>query len=533
MAEGIPRDIRRAFLARHGGRARPIQERAWHGLDPARDGVVIAPTGSGKTEAAFMPVAGRLLQDSGGAGSLRTLVVSPTRPLASDLYDRLAPILRELGLRLDVATSDRNSVGAVQSDVLIRTPEGIDSVLCRSPAQLRHLKTVVVDEVHAFLGDPRGTQLVGLLVRLERLQPGLRRIGISATVDDPDDLSRFRLLKDPVVIEGDADDSDTRLHYYSWLGDPDRAARDFVNTLRRLGVRKALAFVGSRARAEEMCAALDCGPLRGYCLVHHAGLSTSLRREAEARFRSAPVGVMVATSTMEVGVDIGTVDTCILFDAPRTPASYKQRIGRAGRRHGRRSVIVVTGLYDRRISFAQAIGALNSGKPKDLRPCGSAVVQQFLSHLTQHRGGTLSALSEFADSAYGLAAPSVEAIISHLEQSNWLCRNGEDDEIHLTSRSTALLESHQLHLTFSGAGGAAIRDERTGQYLGRAVAREGEAVRLGGMGREITGIDLATGAAYSRPTQKGKASFASAGRSPFQALAPQVELLTGGRCQPC
>lgn len=528
--DSIPAEIRRAFLARHGGRARAIQERAWRELRSERDGVVIAPTGSGKTEAVFMPVAARLLSDDTDAHMLRILVISPTRALASDLYERMSPIAGDLGLRLDVSTSDRNTVGKSPADVVVRTPEGMDSVLCRKPESLCHLTTVVIDEIHSFVGDPRGTQLVGLLVRAQDATSGIRRIGISATVDDPEDLMTFGLLRNPVVVEEVVEGDDCRLQFFPWLGKPEQAAGDLIRKMRRLGVRKALGFAATRARVEEMCAALNRGYLRGYCVAHHAGLSARLRKEAEARFRSAPIGLMVATTTMEVGIDIGSIDTCILFDAPKTPASYRQRIGRAGRRSGERTVIVVTDLYDRRIAYAKAMGGAQEAKLRDLRPCASAVVQQVVSYLVQHGGAAVDTLADFALKAFGLERQTTEAVVALLEDAGWVARRAE--ELRPSAEADALLVSRQLHLTFGAGGGAVIRDKATGRALGRAVAREGDTLLLGGRGRRVTGVDPETGAVFAQPTDGGKAMFAPSSRSPFEALAQRVALVTGGKCQP-
>ena len=300
----ISTPVRRVFFGRFGGRLTPIQEIVFQAFDGNRDLLVMAGTGSGKTEAVLAPLAQtfsnapRVAPSSG----TRALVVSPTRSLASDLYERMASRFADLGLRLDVKTSDRSTVGSKPSDVLIRTPEGIDGALCRRPDQFSEIGFVVIDELHKFLDGPRGSQLVGLFARIGRICPHHRRVGISATVADPTSPDRGKLLRDPAILEDPDERGTIELLFHQWLGKPELASSRFVAELRQLGVRKAIGFAGRKARVEELTQLLDRDYFRGRCFAHHADLSTSERRRTEEQLRQLPVGLVVATTTLEVGI---------------------------------------------------------------------------------------------------------------------------------------------------------------------------------------------------------------------------------------
>jgi ATP-dependent helicase Lhr and Lhr-like helicase len=328
----LPAEVSRAFFARFGGHLTPIQEIAFARFEPCRDALVIAPTGSGKTEAAFVPLACALqARKRLGQTGLLALVVSPTRALASDLHRRMAAPLGKLGLCLDVATSDRDTRRASrQCDILIRTPEGLDVSLCHRPETLGTLSEVVIDEIHQYNQNPRGTQLAGLLHRLSDLIPGHRRSGISATLPESTGPERLRLLRNPIIAQTPpAGDLSLTIHH--WTGRGREGVPHFLRSLRELGARKCIAFARSRARVEEVAALLDAEWLRGKCLVHHGSLSSTLRRQTEDRLKRLKTGIVVATtpwnwaSTSAISIPASSL-MCPLTTSP----SCKELVGWAG-----------------------------------------------------------------------------------------------------------------------------------------------------------------------------------------------------------
>ena len=243
----ISREVQRAFFGRFGGKLRPVQALAFEELRDHCDALVMAQTGSGKTEAVLAPVAWRLvLSKQAGQTGLRAILLSPTRALATDLHRRVAGSFATLGLRMDVATSDYRSIGKTPTDILIRTPEGLEGDLFKNPEQMRGIRDVVIDELHKFLDSPRGTQLCGELARLSSIAPEHRRLGISATVEDTSVPGRCGILRSPLIIRDPTETGQTEVVFFDWLEEDTVAAKRLIRQLRALGVRKAIGFVKRR-----------------------------------------------------------------------------------------------------------------------------------------------------------------------------------------------------------------------------------------------------------------------------------------------
>ncbi|TNF32498.1 MAG: DEAD/DEAH box helicase [Deltaproteobacteria bacterium] len=511
---------------------RPVQEKALERLRTDRDGLITASTGSGKTEAAFLPVVEALLDRPREGGKTRALVLSPTRALASDLHRRMAPVLEALGLRLDVATSDKNTVRDNEvTDVLIRTPEGLDITLCRRPGELSDITEVLIDEIHDFLKGPRGTQTAGLLARLDMSGVKARRIGISATIPDLTLPSRSRLLRDPIIIE-DGDQQGLDVSYYDWVRAGREGGEAFVDFLRELGSRKLIGFARSKRRVEDLCGWLSTGFLRENCMAHHASLSSSGRRAVEERLRKARVGLVVATTTLEVGIDIGDVDTCVLFDAPSGVSSFLQRAGRAGRRSGLRRVVCVGGLFDRTVEYAKLVAQISGGLPPgtaDARPFLVGALQQLASYAAIATGRSRAEIRELASTAFGMSARAADAMVDGLVRGDLLVARG--DSIELSARGEQLVENRAIHLTFGVDTGSPVYDESSGRQIGKAYVHGTSEIRLGGSGRKVIGVDGLTGRVITRPTGSGNASFAPASASVFEALAGRIVATIGGEAR--
>lgn len=520
MAVELPQPVRRVFFSRFGGHLRPVQDLAFQMVEPDRDCLITASTGTGKTEAAFVPIAIAAYARLNEPVGIRALVVSPTRALATDLHTRMAPVFDALGLRLDVATGDKDSRRQGQpTDILIRTPEGLDGTICRHADDLKYVKDVLIDEVHVFLDSPRGTQLVGLLSRLETLGAVHRRFGLSATLPDVTLPSRARLLRDPVIV-ADEGGQGMDVIQHRWLGGDARGVPSFLEALRRHGCRKAIGFAKSKARVETLCQMLDTGFLRGKCLVHHGSTSSAIRREAEARLRKMQVGLVIATTTLEVGIDIGDVDTCILFDAPGSASSFLQRAGRAGRRGGLRRVVCVSGLYDRATEFGRLIGRINKGQlgpAGDARPFLTGCLQQTASLVAASGAVSRAAVGGFLRETYDVKASVAAAITRCLVEGKVLTDDGDD--LDLGERGKRMFEDRSIHLTFAVDAGVPVVDEISRRRIGVADVRGRDRIRLGGVGRQVVGVDRLTGDVISVPAEGGDALFAPAGVSVFEELA--------------
>jgi ATP-dependent helicase Lhr and Lhr-like helicase len=300
-----------------------------------RDVLLLAPTAGGKTEAAAFPLLSRIAAQRWRG--LAALYVCPLKALLNNLAPRLERYAGFVGMRVglwhgDVKEPARRRMLRDPPEILLTTPESIEAMMISvrlDHAQfLQGLQAVVVDELHAFAGDDRGWHLMFLLGRLERLTGRrLQRIGLSATVGNPEELvSWFTVGRGGPVI-GSANPTTRGDVTADHVGSVSNA----VTAIARLhrGERR-LVFADSRTRVEEIAAGLRAADVRTF--VSHASLSIEERRRAESTFAEEPDCVIVATSTLELGLDVGDLDRVIQVGAPPGVASFLQRMGRSGRR---------------------------------------------------------------------------------------------------------------------------------------------------------------------------------------------------------
>jgi ATP-dependent helicase Lhr and Lhr-like helicase len=346
---------------------RPLQEEAIDPILRGDDTLLLAPTAGGKTEAAIFPILTRVANE--GWRGLSVLYVCPLRALLNNLEPRLQSYAEWLGRRAqlwhgDTGPSKRHRILNNPPEILLTTPESLESMLVSTRVNPRehfaNVQAIIVDEVHAFAGDDRGWHLLAVLERLTRLagRP-LQRIGLSATVGNPHELltwlqgSTAGTRPATVIAPGDSTSAgrppgDVALDH---VGSLDNAGK--VISLLHAG-EKRLVFCESRREVEELARALREREITTF--VSHSSLSVDERRRAEQAFAEARDCVIVSTSTLELGIDVGDLDRVIQINAPRTVASFLQRLGRTGRRAGAgRHALFLTTTAD---GFLQAAGLL-------------------------------------------------------------------------------------------------------------------------------------------------------------------------------
>lgn len=334
--------------------------------------MLLAPTAGGKTEAACLPILSAM-SEQGWSGT-SVLYLCPLKALLNNLVTRIDGYAQWLGRSAalwhgDTKESQRNRIRTGRPDILLTTPESLEAMLIGVKTDHAHLlggvRAVVVDEVHAFAGDDRGWHLLAVLERLERVVGrSIQRIGLSATVGNPEQLltwlqgSGAGSRPGRVVSPGStpAPDGgvaapppgDVELDY---VGSLDNAAKIIASLHRG---EKRLVFCDSRRQVEELGAALRAREVSVF--LSHASLSAEERARSEQAFAEARDCVIVATSTLELGIDVGDLDRVIQIDSPAAVASFLQRIGRTGRRDGsRRNCLFLT---TRKDSLLQAAGLL-------------------------------------------------------------------------------------------------------------------------------------------------------------------------------
>lgn len=331
---------------------RPLQEEAAAPLVAGEDAILLAPTAGGKTEAAIFPVLSRMATKEWSGVSV--LYLCPIKALLNNLEPRLGEYSAWLGRRAavwhgDVGQSARRRIIADPPDILLTTPESLEAMLVSrgvdSAGFLGGVQAVIIDEVHAFAGDDRGWHLSAVLSRLEALtNRRLQRIGMSATVGNPEALlswlqggrnDRPGQVLSPGVTPGTVAQADITVDYVTSV-----AAASLLLSKLHQG-EKRLVFVDSRRRAEELGAALHERGVQVY--LSHSSLSADERRRAEDAFANDRDCIIVATSTLELGIDVGDLDRVIQIGTPGTVSSFLQRLGRTGRRAGTsRNCLLIT-----------------------------------------------------------------------------------------------------------------------------------------------------------------------------------------------
>src|SRR5947199_259747 len=346
--------------------------------------LVIAPTGSGKTEAALLPLIDKMVQDRNRQG-ISLLYITPLRALNRDLLKRLQIWSVKLGFAVEVRhgdtpAADRRRMAGRPPDLLITTPETLQAVLpgTRMRQHLRHVKAVVVDEVHELAGNRRGVQLTVGLERLKEVRPdGFQRIGLSATVGNPEEISRFLGGSEPVRIVQIPLSKDTRYKIeYPPPGEEDQELARRLYTAPEAAARLALVsdlveahdstliFVNSRVNAEMLGSKFNMMDQK--IMVHHGSLPKEERVRAEEAFKARQIKGLVCTSTLELGIDIGSVDLVVQYMSPRQVNSLVQRVGRSGHSLTRTSqgVLVSVSTED----LLESIGVIELAKEGRLEP---------------------------------------------------------------------------------------------------------------------------------------------------------------------
>ncbi len=362
--------VRSWFASRFEGPT-TAQIDGWPHIQRGEDVLIAAPTGSGKTLAAFLAALDRLIR-AGDAGQLQdqieVLYISPLKALSNDIQRNLEQPLRELrelaatqGRTLpeirtivrtgDTPASERVKMTKTPPHILITTPESLYIMLtaAKSRAKLTSVKTIIVDEIHALARDKRGSHLSLSLARLDALiaqagQPPANRIGLSATQKPIDKIANLLVgnaRPAPVILDG----GHTRVLDFQIEATDDvlgavASNEQFGRVYDRiaelcLAHETTIVFVNTRRLVERVSFALEQRLGEEQVVAHHGSLSRQLRFTAEQKLKSGAVRCAVATASLELGIDVGSVDLVVQIGSPRSIATLLQRIGRSGHSLGK------------------------------------------------------------------------------------------------------------------------------------------------------------------------------------------------------
>lgn len=468
---------------------RAIQEQSVPVILAADNDVLItAPTAGGKTEAAFLPVVS-YLEETNKTMGFGAICISPLKALINDQFQRLESLCDQANSKItpwhgDIGSSLKNAAWRAPSGILLITPESLEAMFVRRPNELASrisaLKYIVIDEFHAFLGRERGQQLLSLLSRIEALcDREICRIALSATIGDPAmALAHLRPSRTWKGVHLDVANigMDLQLSLKTYSADEKNGiptsyfmAQDLFPVLRGYS---NLVFANSRTMVEEITdqLAIRCEALQmpTEFFAHHGSLSKESRNFVEQHLkRGETPTTAIATSTLELGIDIGDVRSVAQIGAPANVSSVRQRLGRSGRRAGQPSILRVlvsessckkkaTPIDKLEMELVQSIAIIELMLERWVEPPEthalhlSTLIQQILSMIA-FRGGITASVAHKVLCLNGpwrnLAKDMFVRVLRALGTSNVIVQLG-DGELAVGEEGEKLLSSHTFYTAF-------------------------------------------------------------------------------------
>jgi len=411
-----------------------IQKKASPIVLQKKDCLVIAPTGSGKTECSVIPIFS-LVKNSKIFGKIKALYITPLRALNRDVFRRITKYAQNNELSIEIRHGDttqraRQKISQNPPDILITTPETL-VILLTQPKMLNalsNLEWVIIDEVHELLGSERGSQLA---LSLERLQINskfpLTRIGLSATVGNFEEAGKFVVgtkRKCEIILDSSVREYDVEVKYVD--GTISDVAETIIQYVTELDLNSPiLLFTNTRGEAEFLASILK-EKSNINIELHHGSLSKEVREDTEFSLREGKRGIVVCTSSLELGLDIGSVELVIHYGSPRQVSKLVQRIGRS--RHNRNSSakgLIVTNNFDDEFEAKAILERIKEGsiEPQKIHEGSLDVLAHHLVGLSMQIGElSISDAYDLVVKAYPFRNLKIEDLVNVLDllDSNYL-----------------------------------------------------------------------------------------------------------------
>lgn len=499
------------------GELRPIQEESIKHITQTQDNYILsAATASGKTEAAFLPILSICYPNGYQEGSgVKILYISPLIALINDQFRRVEDLCKHLDIRItkwhgEASQSEKKKLINNPEGVVLITPESIEALFCNKPQEIKkifsELDFVVIDEIHSFLSSDRGTHLQSLLYRLQELnaQP-IRFIGLSATLGDYKIAKEFFGRSQNTKVLKDSNKNAIEVKFKFFNQETTELSQSTIDDLYQENLNsKTLIFPNSRSRVEEIAVKLKRKTKRenGYhrYFAHHSSVEKEMREWTEnfAKNNQRDDFSIVCTSTLELGIDIGSIDKVIQVGQIVSVSSLAQRLGRSGRKT-RKSKLTVYNLDQWQLLHNIAcFELLQEGflEPDKKIKRYDILAHQILSILKQTSGITRSELSTRLSQNWAfrdISGSDIQQIIDHLIKLELV----EDlrMELILGIQSQYLVTSKDFYAVFEANKGYKVinRDTSIGELdppaFGKPSDYVGENIFLSAQIWKIIGVD--------------------------------------------
>ncbi len=443
--EMLVKPVRRLVDQRGFSKPSEPQEKTIPKILEGKNVLLISPTATGKTEAAFLPVLSMLLQGQQGVPGIKVLYITPLRALNRDMLERLEWWCNNLDVKLavrhgDTETKERVRQSRSPPDILITTPETLQAILSGwiMRQHLQQVRWVIVDEVHEMADSKRGSQLALALERLKSMMGrDFQLIGLSATIGSPDKVAQFlvgsgrdveivrvpvaRMMRLEVIFPTpDAEDArlSSQLYTHPEVAARLRIIRDYISKH-----KSVLLFTNTRAVSEVLASRFKVWDIDFPVSIHHGSLAKPSRIAAEKGLKSGELKGLVCTSSLELGIDVGSIDLVIQYMSPRQATRLIQRVGRSGHRIGRiaKGIIVALDSDDALEALVIAKNALKENlEPVEIPPKPYDVLtHQIAGLLIRNRKIGFSDILEMFRRAYpyeNLTLEDVEKVLKYMHQ---------------------------------------------------------------------------------------------------------------------